>query len=299
MAFGRLALAPSLARRGRRAAGVFTSTYRGTVEDETDLSTYTFSALDVGAASSDRIVIAAVYSTSSGNTTATSCTIGGVTATLIQGESATGTRHLNLYFAAVPTGTTADIVVVRSGVNLRCAVSWWTITGTTQVTYSARGAANTEINASATAISSPVSGSITVPSGGVGICAIWLGATKAGPLFTFSQTSGSGTKRLDEQLGTSTLYGGAYDTATSGAQQFTATQSGSAAQMRSVSVAWGPVPPLTINGSPPATASVGVAYSFTPTTTGGKAPLTFSLVGSLPAGLSFNTATGAITGTPS
>lgn len=59
-----------------------------------------------------------------------------------------------------------------------------------------------------------------------------------------------------------------------------------------------PVPVLTISGSPSATARVGEAYSFTPETTGGRAPLVFGLTGTLPDGLSFNTATGAITGTP-
>jgi hypothetical protein len=45
--------------------------------------------------------------------------------------------------------------------------------------------------------------------------------------------------------------------------------------------------------------TVGVAYSQTVQTTGGTAPLTFSVsAGTLPAGLSLNTSTGAITGTP-
>ncbi len=44
---------------------------------------------------------------------------------------------------------------------------------------------------------------------------------------------------------------------------------------------------------------VGVAYSATPTATGGTNPYTWSVAGgSLPAGLTLNTATGAVTGTP-
>lgn len=47
------------------------------------------------------------------------------------------------------------------------------------------------------------------------------------------------------------------------------------------------------------TGSVGVAYNGPAlTVTGGTAPFTFSVVGALPAGLSLNTATGAVTGTP-
>ncbi|KQP43919.1 S-layer family protein [Pseudorhodoferax sp. Leaf274] len=56
---------------------------------------------------------------------------------------------------------------------------------------------------------------------------------------------------------------------------------------------------LTISGTPATSATVGTAYSFTPVASGGVTPRTFSLVaGTLPAGLSFNTGTGAITGTP-
>jgi hypothetical protein len=56
---------------------------------------------------------------------------------------------------------------------------------------------------------------------------------------------------------------------------------------------------LTISGTPSTSATVGTPYSFTPTAAGGTAPRTFALIaGSLPAGLSFNTSTGAVTGTP-
>lgn len=55
--------------------------------------------------------------------------------------------------------------------------------------------------------------------------------------------------------------------------------------------------PLTISGTP-GSATVGAAYTFTPTSAGGHTPKTYALTGTLPAGLSFNTSTGAITGTP-
>lgn len=55
---------------------------------------------------------------------------------------------------------------------------------------------------------------------------------------------------------------------------------------------------LAITGAPPATATRGLAYSFTPEVSGGNPPCTFSLEGDLPPGLSFNPATGAISGIP-
>lgn len=54
---------------------------------------------------------------------------------------------------------------------------------------------------------------------------------------------------------------------------------------------------LGISGTP-GVATQGAAYNYTPTTTGGTAPVTYALSGTaLPAGLSFSTSTGAITGT--
>lgn len=56
--------------------------------------------------------------------------------------------------------------------------------------------------------------------------------------------------------------------------------------------------PPTISGNPPS-GTIGVPYTTTLTAAGGSAPLRLSLLsGSLPAGLSFNTSTGVISGTP-
>jgi len=60
-----------------------------------------------------------------------------------------------------------------------------------------------------------------------------------------------------------------------------------------------PPPQLTISGTPPSSVNVGAAYAFTPTASGGAsgATLTFSIQNK-PAWASFNTGTGALTGTP-
>lgn len=56
---------------------------------------------------------------------------------------------------------------------------------------------------------------------------------------------------------------------------------------------------LTISGSPGTTATVGTPYAFAPTAAGGHTTYVFSLnAGTLPAGLSLDPATGAISGTP-
>lgn len=57
--------------------------------------------------------------------------------------------------------------------------------------------------------------------------------------------------------------------------------------------------PLSLSGTPSATGTVGTPYSFTPSISGGVGPYTVTLIsGALPAGLTLNSTTGAITGTP-
>ena len=59
------------------------------------------------------------------------------------------------------------------------------------------------------------------------------------------------------------------------------------------------VPGLSVTCAATNTGTQGVAFNSGPmTVTGGTAPYTFSIVGTLPAGLTLNTSTGAVTGTP-
>ncbi len=56
---------------------------------------------------------------------------------------------------------------------------------------------------------------------------------------------------------------------------------------------------LSLSGTPSSTGTVGVAYTtFTPTFGGGHTPYVFTLTGTLPGGLSLNSSTGVISGTP-
>jgi hypothetical protein len=58
------------------------------------------------------------------------------------------------------------------------------------------------------------------------------------------------------------------------------------------------VEPLRVNNASPAGAEVGAAFALTPNASGGRPGYTWSVQGSLPAGLTLNPATGAITGKP-
>lgn len=92
--------------------------FQATTFDGTGKTTYTFAGQAIGPPSDTRYVIAAVTLTSSFSRTISSVTIGGVAATVVpNGQVVANTYFYRIafYIAAVPTGTTADIVVTASG----------------------------------------------------------------------------------------------------------------------------------------------------------------------------------------
>jgi hypothetical protein len=104
-----------------------------TATDTANATTYTFSSQNLGTASSDRYILVGIGSRAAGTTEATinSVTVGGVSATIPVQRSV---RPVNLSIAgfaiaAVPTGTTGDIVITFSREMLRCGIVAYAITG--------------------------------------------------------------------------------------------------------------------------------------------------------------------------
>ncbi len=112
---------------------------------------------------------------------------------------------------------------------------------------------------------------------------------------TGASCTGAGCGTLSSSSGAGVTY--TAPSGTTAPTQLTLTGALAGTQSKqAVSITVNPDP--TIQGVPPA-GVVGVAYSTTLTASGGTAPLVWSLAsGSLPAGLSFNAATGVISGTP-
>src|SRR5208283_4157317 len=113
--------------------------------------------------------------------------------------------------------------------------------------------------------------------------------------YTFSIASGSLPPGLTLNTSTGAITG---TPTTAGTYNFTAqvvdSQGNTATSSCSIVVS----PALTLS-CPTGMAQVGVAYSSALVASGGVAPYTFSIIsGSLPPGLTLNTSTGAITGTP-
>ena len=103
-----------------------TLAFTATAFNDSDLTIYTFSAVAIGAAAADRVVVVAAHSEEGGELV--SMTVGGIPATVAisAGEDA---EFAVVAYAAVPTGTTVDIVVTWTSQARRSMVGAWRLTG--------------------------------------------------------------------------------------------------------------------------------------------------------------------------
>lgn len=152
---------------GGGAAPTWTKT-GNPASQNTGTTSVTFTSVSIGTASSDRIVVA-VYNSASA--VATAMTIGGITATKAVEESS-GISGLQIWYAPVPTGTTANIVATSGGAMSNESVIVGILTGVT--------AAPPITNTTPPASTSPATISVNVPSTGFGIVGIYQGGTTSG-----------------------------------------------------------------------------------------------------------------------
>lgn len=103
-----------------------------------DASSYTFSNINIGAPDANRyVVVGFSASTGTASITISSVTIAGVTATLLEKAEYSATlasRDSGIYIAAVPTGTTATIVITFSGTMSRIGLNVYRLVGITSTT---------------------------------------------------------------------------------------------------------------------------------------------------------------------
>lgn len=135
----------------------------------------TFAGVAIGAADGTRIVVVTVCHGITSGTTLSAFTIGGITATQGAVSVFSGGSTAEIWYAAVPTGTTATIQFTQSAADSRIVLGVYRVVGT-GVSFSTGNAANGVTNTS-------ISASVTIPAGGGAIAAV----------MTHSSTSGSGT----------------------------------------------------------------------------------------------------------
>lgn len=195
------------------------------------LTTYTFTAENLGTADSGRFIIAAIGGRHAGAAhTLSSVTIGGVTATIATQANVTTTNGntVALVIAAVPTGTTGDVVVTFSAAMLRCGIALYRATNLNPTAFQTQpvtaGTANPTAN-------------LDIPAGGL---AIATSLNSNNP----STTTWTGlTIDFDFLVGgnASTDFSGAHDlfSAFQSARTITATQT-SAVQPVATMASWAP-----------------------------------------------------------
>ncbi len=155
---------------------------------------FTFAAQPIGTAEAGRIV--AVVCGARHNTSNTmSMTIGGVAATAaLAGAVDDTTSFIDIFYANVPTGTTADVVVTVSTFGQQVQIAVYTITGASLTPSGTGSTAFTTVNPGSMVVTA------TVPSGGVGIAGFqtdrnvtttWSNAT-----LDFEQTGASVTEDI-------------------------------------------------------------------------------------------------------
>lgn len=104
--------------------------YKASATDSVDRTVYTFSAVNIGGADPNRIVVVGLSVAYSTGRSIASITIGGVAATVIAARVGNPLASINtittvLCEAVVPSGTTADVVVTMSGTCQGMAIAVW------------------------------------------------------------------------------------------------------------------------------------------------------------------------------
>jgi hypothetical protein len=113
--------------KGATAAKVAELEYRTFASSTTNASSYTFSSVDIGTASSDRLVIVIAHAvTASTAINITGVTVAGVTATQQVINASDGIR-IAIYTALVTSGTTGNVVVTTDITAGSMAISTYTL----------------------------------------------------------------------------------------------------------------------------------------------------------------------------
>lgn len=120
---------PGLSAIGGFVGRLLAYTYSGFLEETAGVSnTWTFSAVDFGAADSTRCIVVSITANGSTAKTVTSVTIGGVSATIIKQQSSSDWTGA-IAAAIVPSGASGDVVVNLSGNSASCTIGVYRILG--------------------------------------------------------------------------------------------------------------------------------------------------------------------------
>lgn len=207
----------------------FSAAFQSHAEDTVGGTPITYAAMAFGTASANRILIAIFANRSNATGTPSSVTIGGITATAISGAAAvlSGNIESYAYYAAVPTGTSGDVVVTYAGASLRSGCAVYSIIG---------GASSPNGSTSNSTAATSLSTTLTVPSGGASIHIAMDRPAATGTTISWTNSTGDFTT---VSVGGVDLYDSASDSV-AGNITVTATSDSTSPAMVLSSVAWAP-----------------------------------------------------------
>lgn len=194
--------------------------------NNTGLTTYTFASQNLGTASSGRHIVLVAGARASSTTAFTlSATIQGISATSVVTTFSTGAaaNRLEMFIAAVPSGTTGDVVVTCSRTAVRMIIDLFIMTGIDSATPSA----------TTSDVVTPFTGVLTVPADGIAI-ASGLFAGVANSTWTFL------TERTDNTLGSNLVLTTASDAFATLQSSLSITVANTGGEPGSVFAAWSP-----------------------------------------------------------
>lgn len=104
-------------------------TYQTSAVQAADATTYNFTSQAIGTAAADRYVIVTITGCiKSGSPGVSAVTVGGISATIVA-QVDSGFTAAAIAIAAVPTGTTATVVVTFNGTQYRAGIGVYSVTG--------------------------------------------------------------------------------------------------------------------------------------------------------------------------
>jgi hypothetical protein len=162
------------------------ATYVTSVSDGTDLTTYSFSAVDLGSTDLGGYSVIAVHASGNNTGAISSVTVDGNAATeLVKVSGSTTAAVAGFYIYPAASLSSANIVVTMGALKSRCAISTWRVTGISSTTpfNTASAFSDNSVNTSSISINTTAGGILiaSVIRGGAqsGTTSTWTGATEA------------------------------------------------------------------------------------------------------------------------
>ena len=132
-----------------RVAGALNVKYVSGYSSVTAGATQTFNSCDFGAVSPDRRIYVVIMGRSGSFTQVSSVTIGGVSATLVGGNTSNSLGPTKYAAASVPTGATGTVSVTFGASATSCTIAIYRVTGQTTAIASANVDAQLDVQVSA------------------------------------------------------------------------------------------------------------------------------------------------------